>query len=847
MKIFYWNCRGIGNDNTRRCLSDFCRRFSPDIVGLAEPMILSSAVSQRFYNSINMDCLAVNNVIFPSLWVLVSRRIRVNVMTIGSQHVTIFFSVENCLHNVTVVYGATTVFDRRTLWDELRLVASSVSGPWYVLRGFNACLGAHEKTGRPPPDISCREFASTVDDCDLSAIDTLGVLYTWAGRCGSDLIQVRLDRAFCFATSLEIWSSISCISLPRHSSDHNPLFLRCTLHGTRPSLFRFRSMWATHKDFLNFVSDEWSKAPVYGSPMRVIMCKLKHLRSALRVWNFSVFGDLNRQIEDYSSKLEVIQLEIESFGFTESLHQQELEAHNMLDQVLIRQESLFREKSRIRWLQDGDRNTAFYHSVVQAKRAQASMSFLDIESEVTEDAIVIENHVINFYKDLFAVDAVPVDVSANVGNVIPTLVRPDDNIGLTSVPDWAEIKAVVHELDGSSAPGPDGFTGDFFKHCWEIVESDVCRAVQAFFLTSCIELGLNSSNMVLLPKVSTASAIGHYRPIVLSNFLFKVVTKILANRLALIVSRIVSPEQFGFIQGRNIQHCIAGAFECVNILSSRTQFGNFAMKIDIKKAFDTMRWNFLLTVLQLFGFCPTFCLWIRTILESSRISILLNGSPKGYFRCERGVRQGDPLSLLLFCLGEDYLSRLLASLVRQGDLVPLQCARRVSPSSHFLYADDILLFGRATKRNLKVIVDTFREYGEISGQQVSWEKSFIYFGSNISAGRRQSLASFCNVRMGTLPFSYLGVHLFKGKPRRIHLQGIADSILPKFDRWRAKHLFMAGRVCLVNSVISASFIHSFMVYKWPSSLIKFMEKRIRNFVWTGSVASKKLISVSWDR
>lgn len=98
------------------------------------------------------------------------------------------------------------------------------------------------------------------------------------------------------------------------------------------------------------------------------------------------------------------------------------------------------------------------------------------------------------------------------------------------------------------------------------------------------------------------------------------------------------------------------------------------------------------------------------------------------------------------------------------------------------------------------------------------------------------MASLCGIKIGHFSFQCLGVPLFKGTPRRVHLQGISDSILAKFDWWRGKHLSMAGMVFLVNSTIYSSFIHSFMIYKWPKSLLNYMEKKILNFIWTGFVS-----------
>lgn len=214
--------------------------------------------------------------------------------------------------------------------------------------------------------------------------------------------------------------------------------------------------------------------------------------------------------------------------------------------------------------------------------------------------------------------------------------------------------------------------------------------------------------------------------------------------------RVISENQIGFIRDRHIYDCTGVASEAINLLHKRTFGGNIALKIDIKKAFDSMDWDFLLKVMHQFGFDLTFCNWVKVALLSAKLSISVNGNSVGYFSCKRGVRQGDPLSPLLLCLAEDVLSRANAKLVHQGKLLPMSSLRGYQVPSHVLYTDDILMFCRGTKKNMENIMSLFEKYNETSGQLISFDKSNFYPG-NILARRLAGISQILGFKPSHLP------------------------------------------------------------------------------------------------
>jgi len=300
-----------------------------------------------------------------------------------------------------------------------------------------------------------------------------------------------------------------------------------------------------------------------------------------------------------------IQQIIDTDSFSDEHYVQELEAQIVLTKALNHQEDIWKEKARDQRFIHGDRNIAYFHRLAKIRAPTNSITFLqDGERAITEPSD-IEVHVINYFQSICTVanDCTPNDL---ITKTIPSLVSDDENRMLLRIPQREEIKDAVFALNGDGAPGLNGFGGHFYQIYWDIIGADVVQSVQEFFTSCILANSVNNNLIVLIPKVPGPRVMGDYRPITLAIFQFKVITKILAGKLAIITMRIISIEQCGFIHDRKISKCVILASEAINLLDKRQYGGNIALKVDIAKAFDTLDWNFLLEVLRKFGFDEIF-------------------------------------------------------------------------------------------------------------------------------------------------------------------------------------------------------------------------------------------------
>ncbi|XP_039125244.1 uncharacterized protein LOC120261424 [Dioscorea cayenensis subsp. rotundata] len=275
---------------------------------------------------------------------------------------------------------------------------------------------------------------------------------------------------------------------------------------------------------------------------------------------------------------------------------------------------------------------------------------------------------------------------------------------------------------------------------------------------------------------------------------------ILATRLGDVINVLIDSDQSAFLKGRCILDNIATAEELIFSLHKRNLPGHI-LKVDFAKAFDVVDWDFIFDLLSARGFGARWVGWIKCILASSKASILVNGSPNGYIRYHRGLRQGDPLSPLLFVLVTDVLSSMFAHALSSKVLVgvPLGSFGR---RCNLHYADDLLILTAGGCEDLRIIKLILYLFEGMSGLETNFSKTCLFSSRPVSRLVMRSEIPL-QVKVGLLPVVYLGIPISGRRPRKQDWEGVILKVRKRLAAWKLQHLSLGGRLILVNSVLSA--------------------------------------------
>lgn len=462
------------------------------------------------------------------------------------------------------------------------------------------------------------------------------------------------------------------------------------------------------------------------------------------------------------------------------------------------------------------------------------------------DGIKQEAH--SFFKDLYStLEDPPIDSQAYPMDLIPHYVQDSDNIMLTAPIDMNEIKNALDCMDLNKSPGHDEFIARFYLTCWPTIKKYLLRMIRKS--QTCTKIGgnTNSAFLALIPKDKGATNFSRFRPISLCNISYKLITKIIANCLKKILPIIIPKNQGGFIKGRKILDNIVLVQEAIHSSCYRKEKG-MVIKLDLTNAFDRVRHDFLFSMMGNFGFSKALITLVKAYIASPWIVPLVNGHSMEFFQASRGLRQGFPLSPLLYAIQASVLSCQLDYCQQIQTLPSLRMVQNVKDINHAQFVDGTLLLGEASINSAGTFKKELDIYREVLGSKINYLKSTIY-GWNCSTKDLTDIARLSEMKR-TLTwesFKYLWIPIFKSNPKVAHWMPLPDKLKPRIQAWGASWLNNAGMVILMKYVLISLPVYQNSILLAPKTFISKVDGLLRRFLWEGGKNNEiTLHLVNWD-
>ncbi|XP_058756337.1 uncharacterized protein LOC131629577 [Vicia villosa] len=330
-----------------------------------------------------------------------------------------------------------------------------------------------------------------------------------------------------------------------------------------------------------------------------------------------------------------------------------------------------------------------------------------------------------------------------------------------------EIKEAVWACGVNKSPGPDGYSFLFFKKCWHFVKFDFICYFNYLFVGKDLSKAVTSSFLTLIPKTSNLIGLDEYRPICLVGCMYKVVAKLLVGRLKGVLHSIISSSQSAFVPGRQLLDGVLVANEVVDFARKEGKRCTL-FKVDFEKAYDKVSWNFLRYMLRRMGFGDN---WMESLVFTSSMLVLVNGSPTKEFNVSRGLRQGDPLSPFIFVIVAEGLSGLIRQSIElrefQRFVIKESCSMDI-----LQFAGDTLIVGDGSWKHVWAIKAVLRAFEIISGLGINYHKSKL-IGINTNRGFLEGASFLLSCKL-VFPLDLIrerrthGSRLMPKKVRRVH-------------------------------------------------------------------------------
>ena len=650
--------------------------------------------------------------------------------------------------------------------------------------------------------------------------------YSWSGRGKKS----RID--FCL-TSISLNSQIKDIfySVAPYT-DHDAINVIIDLNEAKrgPGVWKMNTQHLLNPKYKERLTDLWEKW--IGKKNEYIDIKRwwdlgkRHIKSFSISFAKEMSMQSNAQIRDLEEKIDLRK-----------------KANADYDRLQKQYEDIFslkangaRIRSRLKDFEDGEKSTKYFYGLEKKNAKEKTWTeIFDKHGNTVTGLRNIQSRQLEFYEELYRTQGLTND-SKDYDFFFDNLdqskkLSEDSKVLLDSDINTSEICKALKKMPNNKSPGPDGICVEFYKIYWNLVGSDLIEVLKKGLDDQELAYSQYLASIILLYKKGPRPDIRNWRPISLLNCDYKLLSKVLAERLKKVLSEIISPEQRGCVPGRYIGENI----RLVEDMIYEIEQGNIPavlLQLDQEKAFDRIEWDWLFKVLAHFNFGETFIGHLKTLYKNAKSCIITNGYQSRYFEVSRGIRQGDSLSALLFIIQfEPLLAKIRAEKDIKGISVNLRNTNISIDTKGCQYVDDTNSFIsdiESTKKYFELI----GKFEKLSGSKVNIDKTVCM---SLNGGNKLDMElKSLKIKLSNGPEKVLGVPIGKNTDNfDAYWEDLIGKIEKKLRVWRTRSLSYEGKVLLIRSVGVSQILYAAEMKVVDQAHIKKINEILFDFLWSG--------------
>jgi len=316
--------------------------------------------------------------------------------------------------------------------------------------------------------------------------------------------------------------------LSRHVSDHCAIVVKSSVTDWGPKPFRTFDVWQHSEGFNDVVRKAWEAPTSRGNNMKGVKEKLKRVRIEVKQWNKEAVCNTKSRKQQLLAEIEDLDQHDDDENLSEDMRVKRVEMLSQLRSLEEKEIAILKQKARVEWLKSGDTNSKFYHSILRWRATKNDIVGLRINGVWCEDVSCVKGQVKGYFEGRFGENLMN---RANLDGVCFKSISTTDNDLLCDNISKVEVLEAVSQCGSLKYPEPDGFNFTFVKKYWEIIGKDVVEAILSIQSTDFILRGCNALFITLIPKKDNPSNLNEFRPISLVGCVYKILSKIMANRL----------------------------------------------------------------------------------------------------------------------------------------------------------------------------------------------------------------------------------------------------------------------------------------------------------------------------